>query len=181
MGFFKKEVKPEANHLDLPNFPTDESNNLPILPDLPETEEFQQKPLPTFSKTQTNNNLGMQTIKENIQYKKSENFETHNIDTKNERRSYELDSLPPTNQFKIEKSTPVTMDNKPIFVKIDKFKEAAAKFEEIKSRVYEIEASLNKIKQVKQEEEQELKTWEQEIKIVKEKISNIDSSLFNKI
>lgn len=180
MGFFKKEMKPETRRIELPMLPEEDSTNLPLLPELPETDEISQKPLPQLPKAQ-NNNSNIQAIKENIEYQKSSGYEIHKLDNPPEIRSYEVDSPQIMNTSENKTNQISSLENKPIFVKIDKFKDAAAKFEEIKTRIYEIESSLNKIKQVKQEEEQELKTWEDEIKSVKEKISNIDSSLFSKI
>lgn len=72
-------------------------------------------------------------------------------------------------------------EKEPIFVKIDKFKDAVESFEKVKERVNEIENMLRRIKETKQKEDQELREWEHEIQIIKTKVINIDSSLFKKI
>ena len=67
----------------------------------------------------------------------------------------------------------------PIFVKIDKFREAAAAFEMIKRKISELDDILKKTKEVRDKEMQEFDEWEQEINEIKEKIRKIDDKLFS--
>lgn len=69
----------------------------------------------------------------------------------------------------------------PIFVKIDKFKDALANFELVKEKLAEIDSLLKKIKETRTQEQQELDSWEKEIEEIKAKIEGIDEKLFSKI
>lgn len=69
----------------------------------------------------------------------------------------------------------------PIFVKIDKFKDALTNFELIKEKLVEVDNLLKKIKETRTQEQQEFDTWEREIEDIKAKIESIDSKLFSKV
>jgi len=69
----------------------------------------------------------------------------------------------------------------PIFVKIDKFKEALANFEIIKEKLLDIDNLLKKIKETKAKEQEELDSWEKEVEDIKAKAQIIDERLFSKI
>lgn len=69
----------------------------------------------------------------------------------------------------------------PIFVKIDKFKDALTNFELIKEKLVEVDNLLKKIKETRTQEQQEFDTWEKEIGDIKTKIESIDAKLFGKI
>ena len=69
----------------------------------------------------------------------------------------------------------------PIFVKIDKFKDAVQSFEHVKSKVEDIEKMLHEIKLIKAKEEQELQQWENEVRVIKSRVENIDESLFKEM
>ena len=69
----------------------------------------------------------------------------------------------------------------PIFVKIDKFKDALANFEIIKEKLLEIDNLLKKIKETKAKEQEELDSWEKEVEDIKAKTQIIDERLFSKI
>jgi hypothetical protein len=69
----------------------------------------------------------------------------------------------------------------PIFVKIDKFKDAVDNFELIKEKLYEIDELLKRIKETRAKEREELDSWEKEVNEIKNKVANIDKSLFSKI
>jgi len=172
MNFFKKEVKKRSLELpDLPNSP-----ELPELPELPEERET-IPPLPTFPKTQIGNNMGLQAIKSTVS---GENDSPGYMidDSEEEKRTIELSELPTAYKNEIKN---FTLEKEPIFVKLEKFKEAVEKFEQIKDKVMEIEETLKKLKNVKEKEDAELKSWEIEVISIKEKVENIDNSLFKKI
>jgi hypothetical protein len=67
----------------------------------------------------------------------------------------------------------------PIFVKIDKYREALADLEMIKRKLHETSSLLEKIKETRSREEEELNIWIEEINVIKEKISLIDKKLFS--
>ncbi len=69
----------------------------------------------------------------------------------------------------------------PIFVKIDKFKDAMANFELIKKRLNESSSLLEKIRETRAKEEEELNEWAEELNSVKQKISIIDKKIFSNL
>jgi hypothetical protein len=75
---------------------------------------------------------------------------------------------------------PVTipMNDKPIFVKIEKYKEALKTVKEIKDKVSEAENVLRKIHNIRRTEEAELLHWEKELTDIKTKMVKIDRGLF---
>jgi len=175
MGLFshnKKEESPKPNLLNLSEAP---DLRLPELPDL-QDQENQIQPLPKFPNTSFGNSMGIETIKSNVAPKERD-FEVHDLN--NTIRTREIDEG--EYQKSPAQSLTSSKPKEPLFVKLDKFREAVLKFNEVKDKVSEIERTLEKIREVKEREEQELKSWEEEVRSIKEKISNIDSSLFNKI
>jgi len=66
----------------------------------------------------------------------------------------------------------------PIFIKIDKYREAMANFELIKKRLQETSSLLDKIKDTRKKEEEELNSWAQELESMKLKIGSIDRKMF---
>jgi hypothetical protein len=168
MSFFKKS---EARKIDLPEIP-----GSPELPELPQENE-PIPPLPTFPRTQIGNNMGLQAIKSTVNGDTDNpGYNTEEEDTK--KRTVEWSDLPEPTKLETKK---YSIDKEPIFVKLDKFKDAVEKFQQVKEKVSEIESTLKKIKEIKDKEDTELKSWEEEVMAIKEKVENIDSSLFNKI
>ena len=154
MGFFKKE---EPKNLDLPNLP-----GMPELPNIPSSQNENFSSLPALPRNTAGENIGLQAIKDNVS--SSEYTPSGSNFTESAQR--------------IASSS---TSSSPIFIKLDKFKEAMDKFEEIKVKVSEIESTLSKLKEIKQQEEAELSLWDKEIQVIKEKVAGIDSSLLNRI
>ncbi len=69
----------------------------------------------------------------------------------------------------------------PIFVKIDKFKDALNNFEAIKKKLTEIENLLKRVKETRGREQEEMDMWEREIMTIKDRVSSIDEKLFSKL
>jgi len=69
----------------------------------------------------------------------------------------------------------------PIYIKVEKFKEALANFEIIRRKIKEVETLLHKIKEIKVKEQEELDIWEKELEEVKGKLAAIDDKLFSKL
>lgn len=135
-------------------------NSLPELPSFPELPRLPEnlapeRELPTLPKT-----YAIDTIKNNI------------TSQPQEKRSFEVSELP---------ARPKQIEKNPIYIKLDKFKEASKNFEIIKNKLSEIENSFRKLKDIKEKEEIELKDWEMELQNIKSKIDTIDSTLFNRI
>ncbi len=77
-------------------------------------------------------------------------------------------------------SPPSVKENKPIFVRIDKFQLARASLETVKLKLGEIESLLKQIRDVKAKEDQELSSWETELENIKSRIQSITSDIFDK-
>lgn len=138
-------------------------NLLPELPDMPKLpelpEEKEEKAIPAFPKMSPT--TGMAAIKSTI-------LEPQ------EKRTMELGSF---SQHSFSK----TSEKEPIYIRLDKFKEASKNFETIQHKLMEIETSFRKLKEIKEKEDQELLGWETELQELKSRIGSIDISLFNKL
>jgi len=153
MAFFKKK---EARELKLPELPSSE------FPELP-SEESQESP---------------QQLRGLPQLPMLSQFP-------------QLPSLPQMQAERTEKEVPfirpMTMEigeerrsrEGPIFIKIDKFKEAMANFELVKKKLHESSSLLEKIKETREKEEEELNQWSAELSVLKDKIGSIDRKIFS--
>ena len=155
-------------------FKRDSPDKKPELPQLPALPELPELPsLPQLPRASSGEALGIGAIKDSVSgLPPKKDYEIRKIDL-TERRSMELPDM--------GSQRSMSSQNEPIFIKLDKFKEAVEKFSEIKEKVNDIEEALIKIKDVKDREAQELKSWEEEVQMIKEKVANIDVSLFQKI
>ena len=70
---------------------------------------------------------------------------------------------------------------KPIYIRLDKFKQGLESFEEIKSKVQEIEHLLKGVKDLREKEEKELGEWEKEIQIIKSRMEALDKDVFSEL
>lgn len=169
MGFFKKEVKESNSKINLPDLP--ELPELPPLPDLEDKDNFSIPPVPNSNMQEKSNMPEMteeQAIKTNVLSK------TQDMPNK-ERRTIEISESP---DFMPRQAY---ISKEPVYVKLDKFKEALKNFEAIKTKIREIEGSLKKVKEVKEREEQEMKEWEQELQLIKSRVDTIDHLLFSRL
>ena len=80
-------------------------------------------------------------------------------------------SLPP-------RSTP--RENKPIFVRVDKYQIALNALDNVKVKLNEIEVLLKQIREVKAKEDQELSSWETEMETIKARIQTVMTELFDR-
>lgn len=178
MGFFrKKEADTKGGMPELPELP-----ELPKMPELPELPETKQKikeisSLPPFP---------------NSEFESPEQESDIILEPK-ERRTLEISSPakmklphPPSmpiiarpQQFPTQKKQ--ALKEEPIYVRIDKFRNAYNNFQEIYSKISEIEELFKEIKETKQREEDELTEWEKEIEALKMRIEAINQNIFSKI
>jgi hypothetical protein len=193
MGLFgKKEEKKEG--LKLPSLP-----KLPELPNL-ESPTPTQEPLtqlPSFPNNSFGQKFSQNTIKEAVTGKKeveagegiselptlgeapimqSSPAETIEKDFPSERKI-----MPPVEsrgQFNLQNRI---VDQKPIFIRLDKFEESLHNFTKIKEQIMEVEELLSEIKRTKEDEEKELNEWEMEMQNIKKEIGNIDGEIFSRI
>jgi hypothetical protein len=71
-----------------------------------------------------------------------------------------------------------TTSNKPIFVKLEKFREAKESLDDIKLKLNEMDELLKMVKDIKLKEDSEIMNWEKEVEKVKSRISSINSNIF---
>jgi hypothetical protein len=87
----------------------------------------------------------------------------------------------PVTEEMSREETAVTKLREPIFVKIDKFKDALTHFEIVKKKLRDTTEMLDKIKEMRAKEDEELELWAKEVEAVKERLETIDRKLFSKI
>jgi len=71
------------------------------------------------------------------------------------------------------------IENKPIFVRLDKFQDAKDSLEIIKDKLRDIDGLLHSIREVKTKEDQELSSWEKDIESIKARINSVSSEVFD--
>lgn len=76
---------------------------------------------------------------------------------------------------------PIIRETKPLFIKIDKFREILASIEIIERKISEIESVINKLKEIKSKEEQVVADWHSELQELKAKLEIINKNLSEKI
>lgn len=162
---------------------------MPELPPLPESIEqspkgfFQERPeiknelppLPSFPLSPTGERISNEAVKQAIrepEYISGTRPRTREI----EEEDYEF--IRPVQPI-VREINPVKVE--PVFVRIDKYKEALTLFNEIKKKVLEIEQLLRNINEIKAREENQLQEWEQEIQEAKAKLDIIDKTIFKKL
>lgn len=69
------------------------------------------------------------------------------------------------------------MEQAPIFIKIDQYKNVLDIIEVLKAKVREAKNQLVKIQQLKSQEDSELEEWSSELEEVEKRIEGIDKSL----
>jgi hypothetical protein len=77
-----------------------------------------------------------------------------------------------------KRSIPVSQGGKPIFVKIDSYKEAIEAIETIKGLCKEADSVLADLSKIRSEEDKELAKWHSDIEKVKNKLLVVDKKLF---
>lgn len=69
-------------------------------------------------------------------------------------------------------------EEKPLFVKVEKYREVMATLNELKERLKNAGDILTELNKIKNEEEKELEGWHSDLENLKEKLVNIDQLLF---
>jgi len=190
MTLFGKKNKKE-------NFGLQEMPKIPELPSLPSIKDFygeenQKEKLPQLP-TFPNNSFGERFSRNNIKGAISGEEE----DEEEEANEFEIPDLgtkmmpSPLNKKsemrEFEKPKPAVFEEykqketEPIFVRIDKFKEAKHTFEETKKQFLELTKFLDDTKRVKEKEDEIIANWEKEIQKIKNQIEKVDKELFSKV
>jgi len=177
MGLFSKEKKREVSKINLPHLPELPSSNnfnfpeLPNFPESPELPAIETNPMPNLPEFPTSESLEQQEIKGALTpplgFQKSgfSSFKPFS-------ESFESPVYHSTEKSRI---------NEPVFIRLDKFQMAIETFEEIINKVNEIESLIKKTKEIRRQEEEELNVWEKEIETIKSRMNSIDQSVFSKL
>jgi hypothetical protein len=202
MLFGKKKPKKDKGLPDLPEYP----KAMPVMSDLkkfsrpgfesPFQKETKQN-LPTFPSSPANPGFAQGTIKEAV--KETKKFDLPKLPDMDKPVISELGipanqemTIPPLRRspktIEMEEWTPKkaphtirsekVIEDKPIYVKLDKFKNAHENLKEIKAKLAQIDDLIGTIKQAKSKEEEELAEWEREIETVKARLNTIISEIF---
>ncbi len=75
---------------------------------------------------------------------------------------------------------PKSRENKPIFVRVDKYQIALSALDNVKAKLTEIEDLMKQIREVKSREDAELSSWEVEMENIKARIQTVMSEIFDK-
>jgi hypothetical protein len=160
-----KDYNPEFSHEE-----HEPPHGLPSFPDSPMQKGFSQSAIKDAVDSPDPKDLSV-NLPELPSFQEGENPNT----TELEEWTPQLPS-PPTAQLKLP--PPSHNLNKPIFVKLDKFKDAKESLENIKSKLIEMEELLKIVKDLKAKENQELTQWETEVEKIKARINSINSDIF---
>ena len=141
---------------------------LPRLPDIPDLDFDSNHDLPTYE----------EQIKDQPMAR-SKPIELPRLDEPKRPMFPRLNETRYNSSPRVEDVRSVSMmDDKPIFVKIEKYKEALRTIKDIKERVNDAEGILRKIHGIRRTEEAELLHWEKELSDIKTKMLKIDKGLF---
>ncbi len=94
----------------------------------------------------------------------------YKIEEEPEERGYEREMIP---RRKMD-----VVGDKPLFIKMDKYKDAINDIENIKKRIREAEGILGELERIKAEEDKEIESWKVEIERIKNKLMDVDRKLF---
>lgn len=81
-------------------------------------------------------------------------------------------------EFQAIKPREVSSRDKPLFIKIDRYKETMDTIATIKDRITDCQNIMNNIEELKQEEDRQLERWRADLELIKEKLFLIDHKLF---
>ena len=73
----------------------------------------------------------------------------------------------------------LTTSEKPLFIKIEKYKSAVEELESLKEKIHTTEEILNSLEDIRRKEDRQIQTWREELNKLKNKLLNIDKDLFN--
>jgi len=193
MGLFGKNKKGENEKNDVPQLPS-----LPKLPEFPGMNDSDYgmseiHRLPSFPSSSLGTKFSQNTIKEAVTGGEEGDIsdgEANDFSDEDNMRmmqpplrrpsTEEMSSrLSPSRRF--PEMTGTTPSSGPVFIRVDKFKDALGTFNETKRRIIEMEKVLENIKEVKEKEDRELQSWESEIKSMKDQIEKVDREVFSRM
>ena len=155
--FSKKKNKEDLRRAMMPPKP-----ELPEFPDIPEDDESDD--FSTYEAT-------ISDIKNEVD--RDESFDVPKRDSKSrhvmmDKKESKIEEFP-SRQFD---------DDKPMFVQIDKYKEAMKHMEALAKKIGDAEGILDKLDQIRSQEEQKIDEWKKDLASIKDKLLSIDRELF---
>lgn len=152
--FFKKKAK------EMPKKPA----KLPSLPEFPEVrgEEFKMPKFPTYEPS-------IDEIKEEVERPAAE----LGIPERKAPREEKV--------MAVERERPAFeagYEERPLFIKIERYKDALRDLDRLKEKVSEAEHILGELDSVRAEEDRRLETWKSDLKAIKDRLLSIDKHLF---
>ena len=78
----------------------------------------------------------------------------------------------------VEMRKPLPAGDKPIFVKIENYKDAMESIQKIKGLCQDADGLLDEIHKIRSDESRELEKWSSDLEKIKEKLLNVDRRLF---
>lgn len=165
MGLFKKDK--DLKELRFPEAPM-------FFPDLP-SEAVNEEHIPSFP--------GLQPISMNSMSSMNPISLMNNLPPLSPLQTTNAPNITPqlsitTRKEMMAPQTEMAKLREPVFIKIDKYREAMANFEFVKKRLQETSSLLDQIKDTRKREEEELNEWTKEMEIIKTKIDSIDKKVF---
>ena len=134
--------------------------------------------LPSFPDSPMNKGFSQSAIKEAVETGDEEDLPEIPGVEKNQMPSY-LPSRPAISETTEWPSNSVKRQNKPIFIRLDKFQNARDSIEIVKDKLKELDELFRVIKEVKAKENQEIYSCEKEIESIKLRLNSITSEIFD--
>jgi len=181
----------------LPDLPdTAKINSPPSLKGYPEMEDNLESQeiheLPSFPDSPMKNGFSQAAIKDAVT---TGNPSPENIETEPHEKNFKLTEMeewtppdfPQEKEVETDFERPLSpepvkriSENKPVYIRLDKFKSAKNSLDKIKIGLDEIEELLKQLRDVKSKEDQELLSWEKEMDNIKSRMNNITSDIFDR-
>ncbi len=74
--------------------------------------------------------------------------------------------------------TPAVGEEKPLFVKIEKYREVISTIKQIKEKLQDADDILAELNKIKKQEDSEIESWHGDIETIKSKLMAIDKAMF---
>ena len=170
MGLFSLTKKPEEKR---------PVQQMPSFPQFPETNQEEEMPeFPAYEPS-----IG--DIKKEIT--KPVEFDIPIREKRVENRNMFASQPMQQSQMQMEEFSPARVssatnsmpsEGHPLFIKIDKFKEAMHDMQNLKAKISEAEKILSSLEELKADEDAKLSKWNSEVQELKEKLMSLDKNLF---
>ena len=149
MGIFNNK---RNNSKQLPPMPSFDESDIPDLPEFPDMSEEEN----------------------------DSHYEPSILDIKDEISKEEDYPEVPKTQSSIKQNINFKREitDKPVFVKIEKYKEVLEYVDLLKSKISDAESILSSLEDIRSKEEEKINEWKQDLKSIKDKLMSIDDELF---